>query len=71
MLHDLVDKARPGDEVEVTGIYINQFDYFQNVKHGFPIFQTIVEVNNLKRRGDEDVHLLTEEDKQIVRNLSK
>jgi DNA replication licensing factor MCM2 len=26
-LADLVDSARPGDEVEITGIYINRFDY--------------------------------------------
>jgi DNA replication licensing factor MCM2 len=34
----LVDLARPGDEVEITGIYINRFDYCSNQKHGFPIF---------------------------------
>jgi len=71
VLHDLVDTARPGDEVEITGIYINMFDYFQNVKHGFPIFQTIVEVNNLKRQGDEDVIDLTDDDKHEIRRLSK
>ena len=38
LLNDLVDSARPGDEVEITGIYINRFDYFSNVKHGFPVF---------------------------------
>lgn len=38
LLNDLVDSARPGDEVEITGIYINRFDYFSNIKHGFPVF---------------------------------
>lgn len=38
VLHDLVDTARPGDEVEITGIYINKYDYTANVKHGFPVF---------------------------------
>jgi len=37
-LNDLVDTARPGDEVEITGIFINKFDYGANVKHGFPVF---------------------------------
>ena len=40
-MYDLVDSARPGDEVEITGIYINKFDYFSNMKHGFPVFTTI------------------------------
>ena len=26
VLHDLVDTARPGDEVEITGIYSNRYD---------------------------------------------
>jgi DNA replication licensing factor MCM2 len=38
VLHDLVDTARPGDEVEITGIYTNKYDYTANVKHGFPVF---------------------------------
>jgi len=38
VLNDMVDVARPGDEVEITGIFINRFDYFSNVKHGFPVF---------------------------------
>ena len=67
----MVDTARPGDEVEVTGIYINRFDYFGNIKHGFPVFQTIVEVNNLKRFGDEEIIELTDEDKQAIRKLSR
>ena len=71
VLHDLVDTARPGDEVEITGIYINRFDYFGNIKHGFPVFQTIVEANNLKRFGDEEIIELTDEDKQLIRKLAK
>jgi DNA replication licensing factor MCM2 len=70
VLNDLVDAARPGDEVEITGIYINRFDYFSNVRHGFPVFQTYVEVNNLKRFGDEDIIDLTDEDKEEIRKFS-
>jgi DNA replication licensing factor MCM2 len=71
LLNDLVDSARPGDEVEITGIYINRFDYFSNVKHGFPVFQTIIEANYVRRFGDEDVVELTDEDKQAIRDLSR
>lgn len=71
VLHDLVDVARPGDEVEIHGIYINRYDYFANIKHGFPVFQTIVEVNNLRRFGDENVVELTDEEKQEIRQAAK
>ena len=70
-MHDLVDSARPGDQVEVTGIFINRFDYFANIKHGFPVFQTIVEANNLKRFGDEDIIEITDEEKKEIRKLAK
>ena len=70
-MNDLVDSARPGDEVEVTGIFINRLDYNANVKHGFPVFTTIIEANNIKRFGDEEVVELTDEDKIEIRKLSK
>jgi DNA replication licensing factor MCM2 len=38
LLNDLIDIARPGDEVEITGIYLTRFDYGGNTKHGFPVF---------------------------------
>ena len=63
ILNDLVDTARPGDEVEITGIFINKLDYGANIKHGFPVFNTIIEANNVKRFGDEQVVELTDEDK--------
>lgn len=62
-MFDLVDCARPGDEVEITGIFINKFDYFSNVKHGFPVFTTIIEANYVRRFGDEEVIDITDEDK--------
>jgi DNA replication licensing factor MCM2 len=71
LLHDLVDSARPGDEVEITGIYINRFDYFSNVKHGFPVFQTIIEANMVRRFGDDEIIELTDEDKQQLRDLAR
>jgi DNA replication licensing factor MCM2 len=71
VLNDMVDSARPGDEVEITGIYINRFDYLGNVKHGFPVFNTIIEANFIRRYTDEDVVELTEEDKQYIRGLSR
>ena len=71
ILNDLVDTARPGDEVEITGIFINKFDYGANIKHGFPVFQTVIEANNVRRFGDEDIVEITDEDKAEIKRLSK
>ena len=68
---DLVDIARPGDEIEVIGIFKSKFDYFANINHGFPVFKTEIEANNIKRFGDENVIELTDEDKRLIRETSK
>ena len=71
LLADLIDIARPGEEVEITGIYTHQFDQSLNVKHGFPIFSTGVEANSVKRQNESQMGLLTDEDKVEIRNLAK
>ena len=71
ILNDLVDSARPGDEVEITGIFMNRFDYGANIKHGFPVFSTMIEANNVTRFGDEQVVELTTEDKEGIRAAAK
>lgn len=42
---DLIDSARPGEEVEVTGTYRHNFDEHLNKTHGFPVFATLIEAN--------------------------
>jgi DNA replication licensing factor MCM2 len=71
LLNDNIDIARPGDEVEITGIYTHHFDYGMNIKHGFPVFSTSIEANYVRRLGDMELTELTEEDKIEIRNLSK
>jgi len=39
---DLVDLARPGELIEVTGVYRNSFDSNLNSQHGFPVFSTVI-----------------------------
>ena len=41
------------------------------MKHGFPVFTTIIEANNVRRFGDEQVIELTDEDKHKIKKLSK
>lgn len=71
LTNDLVDKARPGDEVEITGIYKSLFDYSTNLKHSFPVFQTHIEANSIKRLNDIENTELTDEDKKDIRQLGK
>ncbi|CAL9728170.1 DNA replication licensing factor Mcm2p [Monosporozyma unispora] len=80
LLSELVDVAKPGEEVEVTGIYKNNYDGGLNAKNGFPVFATIIEANSVKRRegnlanSDEeglDVFGWTEQEEREFRKLSR
>lgn len=53
LLHDLIDVARPGEEVDVTGVYQHGYDSGLNAQTGFPVFATYLEANHVKRRSDE------------------
>ncbi|ORY01346.1 MCM2/3/5 family-domain-containing protein [Clohesyomyces aquaticus] len=72
LLWDLIDSAKPGEEVEVTGIYRNNYDAALNNKNGFPVFATILEANHVVKSHDQLAGFrLTEEDEREIRNLSK
>ena len=43
LLGDLRDCALPGEEVDVTGVYSNNYDAGLNHQHGFPVFATLIE----------------------------
>lgn len=72
LLWDLIDKAKPGEEVEITGIYRNNYDAQLNNRNGFPVFATILEANNVVKTHDQLAGFrLTEEDEQEIRTLSR
>ncbi|KAF8322091.1 MCM-domain-containing protein [Clavulina sp. PMI_390] len=72
VLWDLIDSAKPGEEIEVTGIYRNNFDASLNVKNGFPVFSTIIEANHVNKKEDLFASFrLTEEDERKIRKLGK
>ncbi|KAF2807577.1 MCM-domain-containing protein [Mytilinidion resinicola] len=72
LLWDLIDSAKPGEEVEVTGIYRNNYDAQLNNKNGFPVFATILEANYVVKSHDQLAGFrLTEEDEREIRQLSK
>ena len=42
---DLIDRARPGEDIEVTGVYKYRADPGGfNARNGFPVFSTCIEV---------------------------
>ncbi|OMO57142.1 Mini-chromosome maintenance, DNA-dependent ATPase [Corchorus capsularis] len=72
LLNDLIDCARPGEEIEVTGIYTNNFDMSLNTKNGFPVFATVVEANYIAKKQDLfSAYKLTQEDKEEIEKLAK
>ncbi|EKJ67895.1 hypothetical protein FPSE_11904 [Fusarium pseudograminearum CS3096] len=72
LLWDLIDKAKPGEEIEVTGIYRNNYDAQLNNRNGFPVFATILEANNVVKSHDQLAGFrMTEEDEHNIRKLSR
>ncbi|KAJ7188126.1 MCM-domain-containing protein [Mycena filopes] len=72
LLWDLIDSAKPGEEVEITGIYRNNFDASLNAKNGFPVFSTVIEANHVNKKEDLFAAFrLTEEDEKEMRTLAR
>ncbi|KAH9885649.1 MCM-domain-containing protein [Xylariomycetidae sp. FL2044] len=72
LLWDLIDKAKPGEEIEVTGMYRNNYDAQLNNRNGFPVFATILEANNVVKSHDQLAGFrLTEADEHEIRKLSR
>ncbi|CAB4414153.1 unnamed protein product [Rhizophagus irregularis] len=72
LLCDLIDSVKPGDEIEITGIYRNNFDISLNVKNGFPVFATVIEANYIVKREDfYSTYKLTGEDREQLKNLAE
>ncbi|PNS14364.1 DNA replication licensing factor mcm2 [Sphaceloma murrayae] len=72
LLWDLIDSAKPGEEVEITGVYRNNYDAQLNSKNGFPVFATILEANHVVKSHDQLAGFrLTEEDEREIRALSR
>eukprot|EP01132_Coremiostelium_polycephalum_P001305 gene1305-1647_t len=72
LVDDLIDCVRPGEEIEVTGVYKHNFDARLNHQHGFPVFATIIEANYVNKKEDLlSSFVMTEEDEKEIRRLSK
>jgi DNA replication licensing factor MCM2 len=42
MFGDIVDSVKPGEEVEIVGVFIARYECALNIKQGFPVFSTII-----------------------------
>lgn len=72
MLNDLIDLVRPGEEVEITGIYQHSFEASLNTKNGFPVFSTKILANFINKSQEMlEAFRLTEEDTAKIMKLSK
>jgi DNA replication licensing factor MCM2 len=72
VLHgDLVDSARPGEAVEVTGVYRHAYNAALNSTTGFPVFSTLIEVNYVNKKEDLfSSFQITEDDIAEIRRLA-
>nr|KAF6423022.1 minichromosome maintenance complex component 2 [Rousettus aegyptiacus] len=72
LLADLVDSCKPGDEIELTGIYHNNYDGSLNTANGFPVFATVILANHVSKKDNKvAVGELTDEDVKMIVSLSK
>ena len=72
LLWDLIDSCKPGEEIEVTGVYRNNYDAQLNNKNGFPVFATMLEANYVVKSHDQLAGFrITEEDERQIRALAR
>lgn len=69
LFYDLIDCAKPGEEIEVTGIYKNNFNVSLNIRNGFPVFFTVIEASSVSKRvGSVE---MTEDDVKDVKRMGR
>jgi DNA replication licensing factor MCM2 len=69
---DLIDAGKPGEEVEVTGVFEHAFDASLTIKSGFPVFSTFIHANHVAKREDASSALnLSEADIQQILELAR
>ena len=72
LLADLVDVAKPGEDVDIVAIYKNNYDGHLNAKNGFPVFATVLEANSVCRKeaisfGGGPASVIEEDEKDFRR----
>merc|ERR1711971_293011 len=69
---DLCDICKPGDEIELTGVYSNSYDSSLNVSNGFPIFATVIMANHIAKLDEKgETDRMTDDDIKAITWVSK
>nr|WCZ58478.1 DNA replication licensing factor MCM2 [Andalucia godoyi] len=73
LLGDLIDCARPGEEIDVTGILKNAYDSYLNARNGFPVFSTVLEANHVAKRNSfmQSAQQILDDDRREILRLSR
>ncbi|ORD97529.1 MCM2 [Hepatospora eriocheir] len=69
LFNDLIDFSKPGDEVDVCGIYKNDFSPYLNLKNNFPVFSTMIIASSVSKKINK-MEMTNEDVKEII-ELSK
>jgi DNA replication licensing factor MCM2 len=68
---DLIDRARPGEEIDVTGVYMHRSESSLN-RNGFPVFSTCILANCIQKREDMySMYHITDDDKAEIHRLAQ
>ena len=69
--NDLIDAARPGEEVLITGVYENTYDVRLAGTNGFPVFSTVISANYIQKLDLGQAGEMTEDDMNEIRKMSR
>mmetsp|Transcript_45735 Transcript_45735/g.82325 ORF Transcript_45735/g.82325 Transcript_45735/m.82325 type:complete len:892 (+) Transcript_45735:64-2739(+) len=68
---DQVDTVRPGDELDLTGIYRCLYDVATNARTCFPVYRTDLQSIHINRKGDLKLIQISDDQQQQILDLAK
>jgi len=68
---DQVDQVRPGDDLQLTAMYLCRYDAVTNARTCFPVYRTNLESVHMFRKGDVKLIQITDEQTAKILELSK
>ncbi|XP_026190494.1 DNA replication licensing factor mcm2 [Cyclospora cayetanensis] len=68
---ELVESAKPGETIEVLGVYRTKLDTALNVRAGFPVLRTEICANSIRTTKQEMIKELTDDDIKAIKELSR
>merc|ERR1719265_1051078 len=67
---DMVDSVRPGDKMDLTGVYKCLYDAGTNARTCFPVYKTDLEAVHIKCKGDVKEMSITDDIQAKIRELA-